>query len=400
MDSDISANLSSILGVYSRPMSEFDGIRPYHDYEVPEVVARIVEHPELSPAAARLIMPRRLQESVLGKWLAGMLLRSRARGLRTVEDCQQVIANYFEKLIEQTTLGVSVTGIENLSADGSYLFVSNHRDIVLDSSLLNYKIHQAGLRTSRMAVGDNLLTHELAADLMKLNKSFVVERGARGTREGYRILTRTSRYIRHSLLEGESVWIAQREGRAKDGWDRTDPALLKMLSLAYRDEDDSLNAMVAHNRIVPVAITYELDPCAMAKAHELYVTETEGHYAKSAQEDVQSIITGLVGPKGRIHLHIGTPIEGEFAKPGELAGQIDKQIVGGLRVFPTHVRAAQLVGDIGVESAQVDSSEKAMALFNKQRRRCPEHARGYWLLQYANLVRNRRDLGVRGKRYS
>lgn len=379
-------------------MSEFDGIRPYYDTEVPQVVARIVNHPELSPAAARLMMPRRLQESWLGKWLAGTMLRSRARGLKTVEDCQQVIAEYFEKLVAQTTLGVSISGLDNLSAGQNYLFVSNHRDIVLDSSLLNYQLHLAGHRTSRMAVGDNLLTHELAADLMKLNKSFVVERGARGTREGYRVLTRTSRYIQHSLAEGESVWIAQREGRAKDGWDRTDPALLKMLALAYRECDDPLNAMLSQSHLVPVAVTYELDPCAMAKAHELYVTETEGSYAKSAAEDVQSIITGLVGMKGRVHIQIGRPIVGEFASPARLAQTIDRQIVAGLRVFPTHVRAAQMIGDLGVEAAQVPEEDKAMAAFNKQRRRCPEHARGYWLLQYANLIRNRRDMGVRGVR--
>ena len=257
-------------------MSEFDSIRPYCDAEVPEVLKRIISHPDLPSAAATFVMPELLQDTFIGNWATRLLLTQKLKGLSSVDECQQVIAGYFDQLIEETSFGVSVTGLDRLDKNQHYLFTSNHRDIVLDSGLLNYFIHEAGHQTCRMAVGDNLLANELAADLMKLNKSFVVHRGARGSREGYRILTRTSQYIRHSLAEGVSVWIAQKEGRAKDGWDRTDPALLKMLALAYRDADDSLNAMVEQSKIVPVAISYELDPCAVAKAHELYITETEG----------------------------------------------------------------------------------------------------------------------------
>ncbi|MEQ8692629.1 MAG: 1-acyl-sn-glycerol-3-phosphate acyltransferase [Pseudomonadales bacterium] len=375
-------------------MSEFDSIRPYRDDEVPEVLKRIIDHPELPSAAASFVMPEALKDTFIGTWATRLLLTQKARGLTTVDECQQVIAGYFEQLIEATSFGVTVSGLDQLEKGRHYLFTSNHRDIVLDSGLLNYFIHQAGHKTCRMAVGDNLLSHELAADLMKLNKSFVVHRGARGTREGYRILTRTSRYIRHSLEEGVSIWIAQKEGRAKDGMDRTDPALLKMLALAYRDQDEPLQAMVAQSRIVPVSISYELDPCAKVKARELYIRATEGKYTKAENEDVQSIVMGMMGQKGRIHIHVSDPISGEYDSPKALAHKIDEGVISGMRVFPTHVQAAKLMGDIDLEPAACEVNEKSLAIFNDELCSMNEAMRPYYLMQYGNLLRNRAEIGV------
>ncbi len=273
-----------------------------------------------------------------------------------------------------------------------YLFISNHRDIVLDSSLLNYHLYMAGHDTSRMAVGDNLLHNELAADLMRLNKSFVVERSVSGAKAVLQVLTRTSEYIRCSLEEGVSIWIAQREGRAKDGWDRTEPAVLKMLALAHKDADDPLNALFERCRVVPVSVSYELDPCAVKKAHELFMMATEGSYAKSAREDVESIVTGLVGAKGRVHLHYGDPVCGPFASPEAAAAALDRAIVSGLRVFPTHVEAARLLGDADLECSPVAPIRRISQRFLRQCRECPVYEREYLLLQYANLLRNRRAI--------
>jgi hypothetical protein len=374
-------------------MSEFDSIRPYCDAEVSEVLSRIIGHPDLPSAAAKFVMPDALAQTVFGAWATRLFLRNKMRNITSVAECQQVIAEYFEKLIKDTSFGVTVTGLEQLNRDQCYLFTSNHRDIVLDSGLLNYYIHQAGHETCRMAVGDNLLEHDLAADLMKLNKSFVVHRGARGTREGYRILTRTSKYIRDSLADGVSVWIAQKEGRAKDGWDRTDPALLKMLSLGYRDSAEPLNTMVEDSQIVPVSISYELDPCASAKALELHRTAVDGSYAKSAEEDVESIITGLIGKKGRIHLNLGDPIRGDFESPQALAETIDEGILGGMCVFPTHVEAARLSGE-EVADSTVSVLPESLEIFGQELGRLESDVQPYYLLQYANLIRNRRDIGL------
>ncbi len=375
-------------------MSEFDDIRPFHDNEVPEVVARVMDNPDFSRAACKLIMPSLLKDSAVGRMLTGALFRRRTRGLTTVQACQLFIADYLAKLIEETIETLTVSGLDRLSRDRCYLYMSNHRDIVMDSSLLNYLIHQAGHETSRMAVGDNLLTNELAADLMRLNKSFIVERSVSGAKATLNALSRTSAYIRHSLEEGVSIWIAQREGRAKDGWDRTDPALLKMLALAYKDDAEPLDAMLAACDLVPVSISYELDPCALRKAHELSVIAAEGEYAKSQEEDLQSIITGIVGFKGRVHVHFGEPLTGHHDSPEALAADLDRAIVGGLKVFPTHVQAAAALGDASVEAATMAPSERVMNCFKQQQSQCLAAEREYFLLQYANTLRNRQDLGV------
>ncbi len=375
-------------------MSEFDDIRPFHDNEVPEVVARVMDNPDFSRAASKLIMPSLLKDSAVGRMLTGALFRLRTRNLTSVEACQLFIADYLARLIEETIEDLTVSGLDRLSRDRCYLYMSNHRDIVMDSSLLNYLIHQAGHETSRMAVGDNLLTNDLAADLMRLNKSFVVERSVSGAKATLNALSRTSAYIRHSLEEGVSIWIAQREGRAKDGWDRTDPALLKMLALAYKDSSEPLDAMLAACDVVPVSISYELDPCALRKAHELSVIAAEGGYAKSEEEDLQSIITGIVGFKGRVHVHFGEPLAGHHDSPEALAADLDRAIVGGLKVFPTHVQAAEALGDAPVETATAPVNDRVMNCFAQQQSLCPAAEREYFLLQYANTIRNRKDLDV------
>ena len=377
-------------------MSEFDQIRPYHDHEVPEVVERIVNHPELPVAAAKILMPDLLKSSGIGAWLSHLLVRYKTKNLRSVSDCQMLMAGYFEDLIAQTTKGLTCSGLDNLEADKPYLFMSNHRDIVLDSSLLNFLLHQSGHQTSRMAVGDNLLTHELAADLMRLNKSFVIERGVSGTRAAYKVLVRTSNYIRHSIIEeGASIWIAQKEGRAKDGWDRTDPALLKMLGLAFKDSDssgDGIAEMLANYSVVPVSVGYELDPCASAKAHELYVTDRDGSYAKADEEDVQSIITGLVGQKGRVHIHFAPPIAGDIDSPQDLAEEIDRTVMGNMRIYPTQAKAAELL-NLPSHSA-LDPIDEVMTIFDAELNACAKEEQPFYLSQYANAIKNRQELGV------
>ncbi len=379
-------------------MSEFDAIRPYHDHEVPGVIARILANPEFARAAARMALPRWLADTAAGRWWTRSTFARKTRGVHTVWQCQLIIETYFRQLLDHTTDGVSVSGVERLSQDGRYLFVSNHRDIAMDSILLNYLLHQHGHSTCRMAVGDNLLANDLAADLMRLNKSFVVERDVTGVRNVHRVLSRTSRYIRHSLEEGVSVWIAQREGRAKDGWDRTDPALLKMLTLAYREAANPLQALVDASHIVPVSVSYELDPCARAKARELHAVATEGSYAKAAEEDVQSIIQGLTGAKGRMHLHFGEVVSGTFGEPAELASAIDQAIVGGLQVFPTHVAAARALGDAdpaGVEQLVASPVlPEVMRRYDEALEATAGAERPYYLLQYANVLRSRAALGL------
>ncbi|MCZ6616730.1 MAG: 1-acyl-sn-glycerol-3-phosphate acyltransferase, partial [Gammaproteobacteria bacterium] len=318
-------------------------------------------------------------------------LRHKTRDFCTVRDVQLFLSQLMERIVRDTIHELTVDGLDRINPDGAYLYISNHRDIVMDSSLLNLTIYLAGHSTCRIAVGDNLLTEVYAADLMRLNKSFVVERSATGTRAMYQAMLRTSSYIRHSLEEGESVWIAQREGRAKDGIDRTDPALLKMIALAYRKETRSFADNIKRMTIVPVSVSYELDPCDHRKAHELYLMEKFGGYDKPPNEDLESIVEGIVGYKGRVHLTISEAVTGNFEDPESLAREIDLAIVGGMKVFPTHVRAAYVLNDGPLESAG-DELPDVSAAFAERLLACPEEEKRFLLAGYGNLLRNRETI--------
>ena len=233
-------------------MNDFDAIRPYRDDEVPAVVARLVEDPDFCHAAALFFLPRLTAGfPALGHVLAGRHLKRKAAGLKTVRDVQMLMSRYMDSVIEKTIFDFTVDGLERLVPGQAYLFVSTHRDIMMDSGLMNFVIHRAGHDTSRIAVGDNLLRKPYAADLMRLNKSFVVERSVTGNRAVYQVLQRTSAFVRASLEEGVSIWIAQREGRSKDGLDRTAPALIKMLALAHDGEMANPGELCDRMRIVP-----------------------------------------------------------------------------------------------------------------------------------------------------
>jgi 1-acyl-sn-glycerol-3-phosphate acyltransferase len=375
-------------------MQNFESIRPYRDDEVAGVIARLAHDPALLKAAAAFFAPR------LARWvpwaarqLASRSIQRRTAGLDNIRDLQLWLSEYMARVIRDTISGLTVDGLQQLPSGRPYLFISNHRDIVMDSALLNYLLHQAGHRTARVAVGDNLLSEPYAADLMRLNKSFVIERSVSGTKAVFRAVSRTSNYIRHSLEEGESVWIAQREGRAKDGFDRTDPALLKMLSLAYRKEVGGYPELLRRVSLVPVSVTYELDPCDLRKAHELYVAEHDGGYAKQPGEDLASMVDGITGYKARVHIHVAAPLQGGFEDPEAMADALDRIIVGGMRVFPTHVEAARQM-NIPCPDSAVALLPRAMRAFAARLEACPPQERPYLLGGYGNLIRNRQTLGL------
>ncbi|MBL6815276.1 MAG: 1-acyl-sn-glycerol-3-phosphate acyltransferase [Pseudomonadales bacterium] len=374
-------------------MSEFDAIRPYYDDEVRDVLARIVASRDLAQAASPLVMPNWLANSSVGHRLTRRVFRYKTRNLKTIRDCQNMLADLFETVIHRTMDRLSGSGLGRLSPNQHYLFISNHRDILMDSSLLNYLLHDAGHDTCRMAVGDNLLHNTLAADLMRLNKSFVVERSAAGIRAQYRALARTSRYMQYSLQQGISVWIAQRQGRAKDGFDRTDPALLKMLLLAYRDksaDQTPLQRLLALTPVVPVSVSYELDPCAKSKAHELAVIEQCGEYIKKPDEDLQSMVQGLMGYKGRVRIAFGEPITAANSLE-DLTEQLDQAIVANTRLYPTHRYARALSEGLDTQDLVNYPTVRVLA---KELASLSVAERPFLLQQYANIWRNRQDLGI------
>ncbi len=372
-------------------------IRPYHDEEVPEVLERLGRDPELLDALTRFRLPR------LARWMprlsraiASAAVRREVRGVTTIRGFQDRIAAYMQRMIRNSTTDFRVDGLERLEPDTAYLFIGNHRDISLDPAFVNYALYLAERNTVRIAIGDNLLQKPYVTDLMRLNKSFIVPRSARGKRAMLAAYQKLSAYIRHSITaDNHSIWMAQREGRAKDGIDVTDPAIIKMLTMARRGEDRNagIGEAIAELRVVPVSISYEYDPCDIQKARELHAVHTSGGYDKSAFEDIRSIVAGITGQKGRVHLRFGTPLSADFDSPEAVAAEIDRQVLGGYHLFPSHYLALEALGDAPelLDLREVTDADRAR--FQARLAEVPSELRDWWLAQYANPVRN-----VRGSR--
>ena len=377
-------------------MGEFDSIRPYADHEVPAVLARLLSDDTFLGTLTRFRFPRLAGPfGWLLKPLIAHLLRRETADIASVDALQARIEPYIDRTVERATDGISFSGIEHLKAGTPYLFLANHRDIVMDPAFVNYAVFHAGLPTPRIAIGDNLLQRPFVSDLMRLNKSFIVHRSITGRREKLAAFQLLSAYINHSIREeGQSIWIAQAEGRAKDGDDRTDSAILKMFHMSRKDEPFA-EALAALN-LVPVSISYEYDPCDQAKARELYIRATTGTYKKAPGEDDNSIAKGITGYKGRVHINFAPPVTEYYEDTKQLAQETDRQILGGYRLFPVHYLAYAMWSEKD-EALQVPSAEKvfpaeelAKAREEWQRRldACPEEQRPYLVLQYATPVRN------------
>ncbi len=368
-------------------------IRPYEDSEVAEVLARLANNRELLDALTRYRLPRlnRLVPA-LARAIASYAIRRQTRGVASVHDFQMRVAYYMERMIRTSTDDFRVEGLEHLAQDTAYLFIGNHRDISLDPAFVNYGLHRAGRDTVRIAIGDNLLKKPYVTDLMRLNKSFIVPRALRGKRAMLAAYQSLSAYIRHSITEdNHSIWMAQREGRAKDGIDRTDPAIIKMLTMARRQEDRKapIGDAIAELRAVPVSISYEYDPCDVQKARELHAIHSQGRYDKSEFEDIQSIVAGITGHKGRVQLRFGEPLGARFDTPEAVAAEIDRQVVSGYHLFPSHYLALEALGDAPELLDMSEVSDVDRARFQARLKDVPAELRPWWLAQYANPVRNK-----------
>ena len=369
---------------------EFEAIRPFRDEELPGAVARLLADDEFLDLVVRYRFPvAPAFARPLLRWATVRWIDARARRYHTIDAFQVSLESWFDRMIETTTDGFTWSGTKGLRRDGAHLFVSNHRDIAMDSAFMNVALHAEGLGTSRIAVGDNLLKKDFATTLMRLNKSFVVRRSVKGLREQLAAFTLTSRYLHHSIGEGVSVWIAQREGRAKDGRDVTEPAIVKMFHVSQRKSGRSFQEVIAGLHLVPVAISYELDPCDTLKARELAVRETTGDYEKPDDEDLKSIVRGITGEKGRVHLHFGQELRTPPEDADAVAAEIDRQIHAGYRLWPTQLEAyRRLGGTVPAALAEEvgEASEKVRRAFDARQAGLTELERRWFLRQYAAPV--------------
>ena len=251
----------------------------------------------------------------------------------SIEEFQNCLAPLVKKMVQNTTDGFSYSGLENLS-DKPTLFIGNHRDISLDAAFLNYLLYMQKMKTVRIAIGDNLLDGSFAEVLMRLNKSFIVHREIQGAKETLRKLSKLSSYINHSLTEdNESVWIAQKKGRANDGNDFTDEAVLKMLYLDKR-KTASLDQWVKDANLTPIVISYEYDPLDIIKAQG-WVHQEHLNLVSRNKNDLNEMTSGIFGYKGKVHLHICKPVSFSGDNIKNLAEIIDKEIISNYRIWPS-----------------------------------------------------------------
>lgn len=280
---------------------KFEEIRPYFDEEIPAAMQRIVAS-ELFPSVASYVFPNKSAEEAA----------EHIGHIRTIDQFQrEVMAVANEQIIKRSMTSLTYGGLDRLDPAKSYLFVSNHRDIMLDSSLLQYILLVNGHQTTEITFGANLMSHPLVIDIGKANKMFKVERGGL-PKDFYKSSLLHSEYIRHTITQKHrSVWIAQRNGRTKDGIDCTESGLVRMFASSM--PNDKLRSLGELN-IVPVSISYEWETCDDLKARELCLSRT-AKYVKKQGEDLNSILTGILADKGHVHIEICKPVDTDDLLP-------------------------------------------------------------------------------------
>lgn len=384
-------------------MDKFADIRPYYDHEVAAVIQKIIRDKEFVTAISNFKLAH-IPEAVRPLFypLLRFIVKRQVRGVNSVADFQEKVRIYFEHMVATTTAGFTISGMQALDLKKPYLFISNHRDITLDPAFVNYARLLHGTRkTVRIAVGDNLLSKEFISDLIRVNKSFVVKRSQKAPRKLLEALKTLSEYIAHSLfVDNECVWIAQREGRAKDGLDRSDPAIIKMFAINGRKQDFS--AYIHSLNIVPVAISYEYDPCDLLKARELFALAETGKYVKGKYEDITSIATGISGYKGRVHLAFGQLMPESLSSPEEVAGWLDRQIISLYVLHPTnyfayeHLHGQYPAGGVYSDKGIPFKPEELQGereRFDRHIADVPAEYRSYVLAAYANPVISKLECG-------
>ena len=280
---------------------DFEDIRPFYDEEVNDVISSLIKEDGFK-RTVRFIMP----ELDYDKFVQELSTYT------SKDDFQAKAAvPILLSLVKKSTTSLSLSGIENIRKSERYTFMSNHRDIVLDASFLNLLLWQRGFTTSEVAIGNNLLKLPWISNLVRFDKSFLVKRNVSG-RKMLEFSHRLSAYIHFAIkIKHQSVWIAQREGRAKDSDDRTQESLIKMLALGGNDD---LWESIRSVNIVPVSISYEYDPCDYLKAREFQMKRDNPRYKKSPGEDILNMATGILGYKGKVVFRIATPINQTLAQ--------------------------------------------------------------------------------------
>ena len=314
-------------------LEQFEDIRSYTDEEIPAAMDYFI-HDETSLSLARLVLPDKSDDEIKDLLIS----------IKTTDEFQRIMMTRFVKLITSTTMkGVDTQGFNTLDKNKAYLFTGNHRDITLDAFILQMYMLDNGLKTCNIAYGSNLILNKTIDVFGKSNKMFKVER-SQNVRELAQNSQHLSDYIRFLIKENKSVWIAQRNGRTKDGNDKTDHGLISMFMMSG-DRANLVPNLVELN-ITPISTSYEYEPCAMMKARESYLKERDGVYVKKPMEDMDSIVSGIKKKKGTMNIAICPTITYDDLKKFEGADKheivkavsdlIDERIYANYRLYPNN----------------------------------------------------------------
>jgi hypothetical protein len=371
-------------------MTKFDAIRPFYDSEVNEALKSLLHHPMMK-AMMDFTFPE-MEDEVWKEQL------SRTHSIRDFQ--VNFVYQSIQRVLERSSEGLTTSGFEKLEPNTSYLFISNHRDIILDTSLLNVSLIDHGLVMTASAIGDNLVQKDFLLKLSKLNRNFLVQRGL-SPRELLQSSKLMSEYMYHLLSkENRSVWIAQREGRTKDGNDATHQGVLKMLGMA-NDEQRGMD-FFKKLKIVPVSISYEYDPTDALKMPQLIALSKDEVYIKEKNEDFITLLSGIIGQKKRIHIHVGDVLDSEYEKIisendnnnkqiQALAQVIDDSILLTYKLWPTNFIAYDILHNTTKFSNLYDEKERQLFERRLEMRIDAENEtmREGFLAMYANPVVNK-----------
>lgn len=336
-------------------LTEFDEIRPYNDDELPQILEELIADPAFINAACAAI------PNVSFEMLAYQM-----RGCKTKQDFQKTFCyGILWKIAADYTDGLTLDHTALPDKKKAYTYLSNHRDIILDSGFLSILLIDHGMDTVEIAIGDNLLIYPWIKKLVRVNKSFIVQR-ALTMRQMLESSARMSRYMHYTVsVKNQSIWMAQREGRAKDSNDLTQDSILKMLAMG--GEGDILDRLMEMN-IAPTAISYEYDPCDYLKAQEFQLKRDVEGYKKTTQDDLKNMQTGLFGYKGKVHFQVApcindvlSTLDRSLSKPelyATISTLIDKRIHANYRIYPGNYVAHDLLSGQATFSAQYTVEEK------------------------------------------
>ena len=340
-------------------MSKFDAIRPFYDSEVNNALKSSLNHPMMK-ALMNFTFPNVDDE----------IWKEKLTETHSIRDFQcNFIYKSVQKVLEKSSEGLTTSGFEKLEPNTSYLFISNHRDIILDTSLLNLALFDHGLVMTASAIGDNLVKKAFLHTLSKLNRNFVVQRGL-SPRELLESSKNMSEFIAQLLLhENRSVWIAQREGRTKDGNDATHTGVLKMLSMGSDEKD--IMSYFKKIKIVPVSLSYEYDPTDALKMPQLLAEAKKEIYIKEKNEDFITLLSGIIGQKKRIHIHIGEILHSEIDEissiernPNKqiqlLTQKVDDSILKSYKLWPTNYIAYDILNNTNQFEKEYTIEEKQL----------------------------------------